>query len=125
METPLSKHLSPWPEKRAPRTEQERHDFSEEQSAHLPKAGDAVHVSDDDLAAMKAAHAKRFNEELPRTETLMAVAHIGYRMALRDAPAVAKARDRLREALVTVKVNLMRNGLTPELENYISEQIKG
>lgn len=33
---------------------------------------------------MRAAFIRRFDEDLPRTETLMAVAHIGYRMALRD-----------------------------------------
>lgn len=41
-------------------------------------------VSDEDLIAMKGAFIERFNEDLPRTETLMGVANIGYRMALRD-----------------------------------------
>jgi hypothetical protein len=45
---------------------------------------DRVHFSwADDLAA-KAAFIRRFDEDLPRSETLMAVAMIGYRMALRD-----------------------------------------
>jgi hypothetical protein len=33
---------------------------------------------------MRGAFIRRFDEDLPRTETLMAVARIGYRMALRD-----------------------------------------
>jgi hypothetical protein len=39
------------------------------------------------MAAIKAAHIRRFDEDLPRTETLMAVAMIGYRIALRDGEA--------------------------------------
>ena len=121
----MTHHISPWPEQRPPRTEAERSQFAREQSAHLPTpTGDGTLISDEDLAAMKAAFAKRFNEQLPRTETLMAVAHIGYRMALRDAPELLKERDRLYQALLTVKVNLMRSGFTKELENYIDEQLK-
>ena len=82
----MAEHLSPWPEQRPQRTEAERIAFAERASAHLPEpARDGTVISDEDLAAMKAAFARRFNEELPRTETLMAVAHIGYRMALRDS----------------------------------------
>lgn len=77
-------HLSPWPELRPARNEQERHEFAARASAHLPTPERVGMTTDDDLAAMKAAFAMRFNEELPRTETLMAVAFIGYRMALRD-----------------------------------------
>jgi len=55
-------------------------------SAHLPKpdAFKVIHFSEDDMRALKAAFIKRFDEELPRTETMMCVASIGYRMALRD-----------------------------------------
>lgn len=81
----MTKHISPWPEQRPQRTEAERSAFAKKASEHLPKpVRDGTVISDNDLAAMKAAFAKRFNEPLPRTETLMAVAHIGYRMALRD-----------------------------------------
>jgi hypothetical protein len=41
---------------------------------------------------MRAAFIGRFDEDMPRTETLMAVAHIGYRMALRDL-RIADAPD--------------------------------
>ena len=122
----MGEHLSPWPERRQVRTEAERAAFAEAQSAHLPMpdAFRFVHMSDDDLAAMKAAFAKRFNEELPRTETMMCVAMIGYRMALRDMPEVSKERDKFRQALLTVKINLMRSGYTKELENYLDEQLR-
>lgn len=122
----MAEHLSPWPEQRPPRTEAERSRFAEEQSAYLPKpAGDGTLISDQDLAAMKAAFAKRFNEQLPRTETLMAVAHIGYRMALRDMPEVAKERDRLRQALLTVSVNMegWPGAKESAVRQYISEQL--
>ncbi len=41
---------------------------------------------------MRAAFRKRFNEDVPRTETLFAVAAIGYRAALRDMMAGANSR---------------------------------
>lgn len=122
----MAQHLSPWPEQRPQRSEAERAQFAREQSAHLPvPEGDGTLVSDDDLAAMKAAHAKRFNEQTPRTETLMAVANIGYRMALRDAPEVSTERDRLRVTLATVARNL--EGEPGEkasaIRIYINEQL--
>lgn len=40
------------------------------------------------------------------------------------ARAAADKIERLHTALVTVKVNLMRNGFTPELETYIDEQLR-
>lgn len=81
----MTEHVSPWPERRPQLTEDERHAFAERLAAHLPKPeADGTVISDADLAAMKAAFVKRFNEQLPRTETLFAVARIGYRMALRD-----------------------------------------
>jgi hypothetical protein len=66
------------------KTEQERHQEADIAASHLPKVRDPISVSNADEAAMRAAFKKRFNEELPRTETLYAVAAIGYRMAMRD-----------------------------------------
>lgn len=80
--------LSPWPEQRPQRSEGDRARFAKEMAAHLPEKEDGpVHVSDEDCNAMKAAFIRRFDEQLPRTETLFAVAHVGYRMALRDIAA--------------------------------------
>lgn len=76
--------LSTWSERRPPMTEAERVAQADRFAAHLPRAADTVLVSNADIDAMKAAFIRRFNEDLPRTETLMAVARIGYRMALRD-----------------------------------------
>lgn len=76
--------LSAWAERRPERTESERIRIAEACAGHLPKPAGTVHVSSEDLNAMRAAFIRRFDEDLPRTETLMAVAHIGYRMALRD-----------------------------------------
>lgn len=75
---------SPWAERRAQRSESQRAEISRKASAHLPELLWARSVSDADLGAMKAAFIRRFDEDLPATETLMAVAMIGYRMALRD-----------------------------------------
>lgn len=85
----MTDQLSPWPERRPHRTEGDRSRFATAMSAHLPipDAAMVVHFSDDDMKAMKAAFIMRFDEQLPRTETMMAVAHIGYRMALRDTQA--------------------------------------
>ncbi len=80
----MAEHLSPWPEQRPKRTASERHAYAERQSAHLPAIPPRGFWSDEDIAAMKAAFATRFDEQLPRTETLFAVAAIGYRIALRD-----------------------------------------
>lgn len=78
-------NLSPWPGRRPPhRSEGDRSRFAKEMTAYLPKPDGAVHISEDDIKAMKAAFMKRFDEQLPRTETLFAVATVGYRMALRD-----------------------------------------
>ena len=79
--------ISPWPERRANRTACERAKIADDAAGHLPKPEGVVDVSDDDLDAMKAAFMRRFDEELSRTETLMCVANIGYRMALRDIAA--------------------------------------
>ena len=76
--------ISAWPERRPPRTEGERAAIANRFAEHLPQIGYARTISDDDLNAMRAAFIRRFDEQLPRTETLMAVAAIGYRMALRD-----------------------------------------
>ena len=64
--------------------EAERRSVAEVAARHLPKQRNVGSISDEDIAAMRAAFKRRFDEDLPRTETLMAVAHIGYRMALRD-----------------------------------------
>jgi hypothetical protein len=61
-------------------------------SAHLP-VGPTIHWNDQDLDAVKAAFISRFDETLPRTETLFAAAHIGYRMALRDMAAGKRVVD--------------------------------
>lgn len=81
--------LSPWPEQRPERCEGDRVRFAEHMSAHLPKpdAFSMIHFSEADLNAIKAAYIRRFDEQLPRTETMMAVASVGYRMALRDMMA--------------------------------------
>jgi hypothetical protein len=64
-------------------SEAERAMRAETAASHLPKSG-GYRVSDSDIEAMRAAFKRRFDESLPRTETLMCVAAIGYRMALRD-----------------------------------------
>ena len=76
--------LSAWSERRPPRTESERRAIADKYSSHLPRM-DTVDISDADIDAIRAAFIRRFDEDLPRTETLLAVAMIGYRMALRDA----------------------------------------
>jgi len=76
--------ISTWAERRPVRTEAERAAIASSYAAHLPEVREAVTISDQDLDALKAAFIRRFDEDLPRTETLMAVALIGYRMALRD-----------------------------------------
>jgi hypothetical protein len=78
------KSLSTWSERRPPRTEDDRAKIAQACAAHLPKIETPYAVMDRDIEAMKAAFIKRFDEDLPRTETLFAVAAIGYRMALRD-----------------------------------------
>jgi len=83
--------ISAWPERRPKRTAEQRAATAERFSAHLPDPAKTVRVGDDDLAAMKAAFIGRFDEQLPRTETLMAVAHIGYRMAVRDFASAGEA----------------------------------
>ena len=74
--------LSAWAERRPRRTEHERGMIAEQAAAHLPFPTTAPSISNADLDA--AAFIRRFDEDLPRTETLMAVAHVGYRIALRD-----------------------------------------
>lgn len=103
-------------------SEGDRNLVAEKASEHLPKPPAMISVSDQDDVAMKAAFRRRFNEDVPRTETLYSVAAIGYRMALRDHAATEVAR--LREALITVKVNLMRDGPTEALYDYISKQLQ-
>jgi len=76
--------LSAWSERRPPRTEQERAIIADELSSYLPKPSGAVFLENEDIDALKAAFIRRFDEDLPRTETLFAVALIGYRLALRD-----------------------------------------
>lgn len=85
--------ISAWAERRSPRNEGERSAIADQLAQHLPKLVSPVSVSDQDLDAMKAAFIRRFDEDLPRTETLMAVAVIGYRMALRDHPPKPPAQE--------------------------------
>lgn len=80
----MGSELAVWAERRPQRSESERSQIANRHASHLPNAAGPVSVSDADLNAMRAAFIRRFDEDLPRTETLMAVAHIGYRMALRD-----------------------------------------
>ena len=77
----MSDELDVWLEK----TEAERSDYAREASSHLPPISEPFLVSDADLTAMRAAFVARFDEPLPKSETLMRVAAIGYRMAIRDA----------------------------------------
>jgi len=66
-------------------TERQRAALAETASSHLPKRPAPIaSASEKDIEALKAAFKKRFDEDLPRTETLLAVASVGYRMALRD-----------------------------------------
>lgn len=76
--------LSAWAERRPERTEADRSAIADQYAAHLPKPKQPVRLSDQDIDAMKAAFIRRFDEDLPRTETLFAVAQVGYRIALRD-----------------------------------------
>jgi hypothetical protein len=86
--------LSAWSERRPRRDETARALMAERMAAHLPRPSGTVRVSDADLDALMAAFIRRFDEDLPRTETLMAVAHIGYRMALRDAQGMSARESR-------------------------------
>lgn len=81
----MRKHneLATWSEQRPERDASDRDACAARYSSHLP-ASPSHNISDEDLNAMMVAHIRRFDEDLPRTETLMAVANIGYRMALRD-----------------------------------------
>lgn len=80
----MSAELSAWSERRPQRTESQRAEIAKQYSSHLPEMRAGGVWSDADLNAMRAAFIRRFDEDLPRTETLMAVAAIGYRLALRD-----------------------------------------
>lgn len=73
--------LSAWAERRPDRSEGERRGYADALAAHLPKP---PFWSDEDMNAIMAAFIVRFNEDLPRTETLMATTYVGYCMALRD-----------------------------------------
>ena len=81
--------LSAWAERRPHRTERERAEIADQYSAHLPRPVATTVFSDQDLDAIRAAFIRRFDEDLPRTETMMAVAMIGYRIALRDMAGAA------------------------------------
>jgi len=84
----VSAALSAWAERRPERTETERAAIANQYASHLPAIPRGKFWSDADLDAMRAAFIRRFDEDLPRTETLMAVAAIGYRLALRDMEAI-------------------------------------
>jgi hypothetical protein len=74
--------LSAFADSRPVASASERREIAVQYAAHLPPIVDGISWSDADIDAMKAAFIKRFDENLPRTETLMAVAAIGYRVAL-------------------------------------------
>ncbi len=76
--------LSAWAERRPLRNEAERSEIAHQYAAHLPVPAEPPFFSEADINAIKAAHIGHFDEDLPRSETLFAVAMIGYRMALRD-----------------------------------------
>lgn len=76
--------LAAWSEQRPPRTAQERHEIADAYSRHLPPLPRGLVWSDEDFDAMKAEFIAPFDEDLPRTETLLAVAAIGYRIAMKD-----------------------------------------
>ena len=83
--------ISAWPERRPKLSESKRSETAEYFAGHLPKAERGRAIDDADLNAMRAAFIRRFGEQLPRTETLMAVANVGYRMALRDLASAGEA----------------------------------
>lgn len=76
--------LSSWAERRPSRTEAERVQIARDYASHLPIVPGGAAWEDADIDAMKAAFIARFDEDLPRKETLMFVASIGYRAAIRD-----------------------------------------
>ena len=77
-------YLKPHPERRACRSEAQRGEdkIDAARAAGLPNV--SIFVSGADVDAAKAAFCWRFDEPLPRTETLIAVMSVGYRMAIRD-----------------------------------------
>lgn len=86
----MGAELSAWAERRPERTEAQRAKIADGLAAHLPTLPLTGRTwSDADIDAMKAAFIRRFDEDLPRTETLFAVAAIGYRIALRDLEKVS------------------------------------
>ena len=76
--------LSTYAERRPERSAHDRATIATRYAEHLPETSEPISVKDNDILAMRAAFICHFDENLPRTETLMAVAAIGYRMALRD-----------------------------------------
>lgn len=96
LETTPADELSVWAERRPARTESERAQIAEDRSSHLPTVNTTGVISDGDIMALKAAFIRRFDEDLPRTETLFAVANIGYRMALRDLSEGKFTKDDIR-----------------------------
>ncbi len=77
-------HHRTWGCDRPERSEAERAAIAIAESAHLPTPSHPGFMSEQDISALKAAFVRRFDEDLPRTETLFAVAMVGYRMALFD-----------------------------------------
>lgn len=74
--------LSAWSERRPERSASDRGSIAAAYSRHLPPLPTGVSWSEDDMRAMKAAFIARFDEDLPRTESLMAVAAVGFRIAM-------------------------------------------
>lgn len=80
--------LSAWQERRGMRSESDRRIIAERASAHLPQVS-PITISDEDIAALKAAFIRRFDEDAPRTETLFAVMQIGRRIEAREREQAA------------------------------------
>lgn len=91
----MSARLSAWAERRPEADEHSRSVYANLLADHLPRPSSPPFFSDADIDAIKAAHIRRFNENLPRTETLMAVAMIGFRLALRDTAKPSPQRQRV------------------------------
>jgi hypothetical protein len=118
--------ISAWPERRPPRTESERHAIAEAFAAHLPKAVSGRAISEEDIYAMRAAFITRFDEQLPRTETLMAVANVGYRMALRDVRTPASCSPDVVEKLARLISPewFTEDGSPPVVNNFPDQHLR-
>lgn len=76
--------INAWLEQHSHGDATKRAEMARRLSGHLPTPNALVYWSEADAAAMKAAFLARFDDPLPPSESLSAVAMIGYRRALRD-----------------------------------------